>query len=400
MDLDEFVYNEVRMLSGLSNAKLEEKWLVSRVQSVLSEFHGYMNEYLYHQASRVLLDFITDDLSRVYLPLVKRRVWLESDNPEKLMTYDVLFYTLQTMLRCINIFTPYLAEKLHQDFLMRFSENQPESINMTDMPEVDESYLDQELEATFDVLEVLRSAASHARNKSGIKLRHPVKKVMFVPASEDAAERARNLHEILLEDLNTREFEVIDPEQASQFIELEADPNYESLGPKFKGKSDAVVAALREADAANLKKEFDKGTVSLEIDGEKVKLESTDVTFREELVGKLSRSDSRVGTVYVDNTRTKELEAEGLVRDVTRRVQVMRKEMDLDVEEMLNLALKFSNEESTELTKIFADYLATETRAESMDFLGPDDETDWDIFEYVKEWDIDDLTLKVGMTSK
>jgi len=400
MELDEFVFDKDRMFSGLSDAKLEEKWLVSRVQSVLKEFHGYMDEYLYHHASRVLLDFITEDLSRVYLPLVKRRVWLESDNPEKLMTYDVLFYTLQTALRCMNIFTPYFTEKLHQDFLMRFSDDQPETINMADMPDVNESHLDEELEATFDVLEELRSAASHARNKSGIKLRHPVMKIMFVPASDDAAGRAKNLHDILLEDLNTREFEVINPEQASQFIELEANPNYESLGPKFKGDTDAVVSALENADAQSLKEKLDDGSTMLDVNGKKVKLEPDDVSFSEQLIGELSRSDSRFGTVYVDNTRTQDLEAEGLVRDVTRRVQVMRKEMDLDVEKMLNLALKFSDEESVKFTKMFSDYLATETRAESMEILGPDDTADWKSFEYVKDWEIDDLTLKVGMTAK
>lgn len=400
MELDEFVFDKDRMFSGLSDAKLEEKWLVSRVQSVLKEFHEYMDEYLYHHASRVLLDFITEDLSRIYLPLVKRRVWLESDNPEKLMTYDVLFYTLQTSLRCMNIFTPYFGEKLHQDFLMRFSDDQPETINMADMPDVNESYLDEELEATFDVLEELRSAASHARNKSGIKLRHPVKKIMFVPASGDAAERANNLHDIMLEDLNTREFEVIDSERASQFIELETDPNYENLGPKFKGDTDAVVSALENVDAQRLKEELEEGLARLDVNGKEVELEPDDVSFSEQLVGELSRSDSRFGTVYVDNTRTRELEAEGLVRDVTRRVQVMRKEMDLDVEEMLELVLKFSDEESVELTDMFSEYLATETRAESMQLFGPDETVDWDSFEYVKDWEIDDLKLKVGMTPK
>ncbi|MHA2041237.1 MAG: isoleucine--tRNA ligase [Candidatus Thorarchaeota archaeon] len=170
MDLDKFKFDKKRMEKSLKNADLEDKWLLSRVQSVLHEYHSQMDKYLWHHAGRALLDFISEDLSRVYLPLVKKRVWLDSDDPKKMMAYDVLYYTLETMTRALNIFTPFLCEQLHLDFLSRFADGLPESINMARMPKVEAKYQDTEMEATFDVLQELRSAASHARNKKGVKL--------------------------------------------------------------------------------------------------------------------------------------------------------------------------------------------------------------------------------------
>ncbi|MHA1772134.1 MAG: isoleucine--tRNA ligase [Candidatus Thorarchaeota archaeon] len=398
MSLDDFKYDEKRMRKNLAKADIEDRWLLSRVQSVVKRFHEQMGSYLYHHASRALLEFMNEDLSRIYLPLVKKRVWLESENPRKIMAYDVMYYTLQTLLRCLNVFTPFLCEKLHLDFLASYRDDLPESINMTDMPEVDKKLLDTELEATFDVLEELRSAASNARNKKGVKLRHPVAKVMLVPASPEVAKRAESLKQILLNDLNTRSFEIVDSDVMEGYASLTIKPNFKALGPRVKGKMKALVAVLQKTDAAKLRADLEKGKATVEVEGETIELQPGDLEFEETLPDHLSSAESRIGRVFVDVTRTRELEAEGLIRDITRRVQVMRKELDLSVEQNIEVTIKFSDQESLELTEMNKEYLATETRAKSVDFVGPKAKPKWKTFKYVKEWEIDDLKIKVGMS--
>ncbi len=400
MELDEFKYDEKRMLSNLDKAEMEDKWLLSRVQTVLKEFHKHMDKYLWHLAGRVLLEFISDDLSRVYLPLVKKRVWLDADNPKKVMAYDTLFYALDTIIRCLNIFTPFLGEYLHQHFLNRFSTSNLESINMTEMPGVSDPLFDSEIEAAFHVLQELRSASSHARNKKGMKLRHPVAKVMLIPASDEVGHRALSLRELLLEDLNTRQFEVLDSEVVSEFIDLSVKPNYQTLGPKYKDKMKELVKVLQEADANKLRTDLQKGEAALRVGEENLKVELEDVEFEESLPEYLSRAESRIGDVYVDLTRTEDLEAESLVRDVTRRVQVMRKELDLDVDKNIDLVVQFSDKNSLQLAQMYEGYLSNETRAESTILAGPQEEPEWSQYDHVKTWEIDDLEIKVGMTPR
>lgn len=397
MDLDCFKYDEGRMRKALKNADLEDRWLLSRVQTTVEQFRKHMDKHLWHQAGRVLMEFISEDLSRVYLPLVKKRVWLDSANPKKLMAYDVMYYTLQTFLRCFNPFAPFLSESLHRNFLVRFDDGLPESINMTEMPEPDKGLHNPDLETTFIILEELRSATSHARNKKGIKLRHPVAKVMFVPQDKETGKRAQSLSDILVTDLNTREFEVLKTDITEKFIQLSVKPNYKALGPRFKDKMRQLIVALQEADAVKLKDDLEKGKAHLEVDGETLEIVPGDVEFEESMPDYLSFSESKVGKVIVDVTRTRELEAEGLVRDVTRRIQVMRKELDLSVEQTIGLLVQFSDEESVSLTKMFESYLSNETRADSLILEGPKSKLKWKDFEYVKEWEIDDLKIKVGM---
>ena len=400
MDLDKFQYDEKRMRKALKTADLEDRWLLSRVQTMVKEFRAQMDKYLWHHAGRVLLEFVSEDFSRVYLPLVKKRVWLDSEDPKKVMAYDVMYYTLQTFLRSFNPFAPFLCEKLHQGFLMRFSPEQPESVNMTDMPGPDKKLHDTELEATFEVLEELRSAASHARNKKGVKLRHPVAKVMLLAEDKDVARRAKSLTDLLLGDLNTREFEVLESDVMDEFTQLTVKPNFKALGPRYKDKMKQLVAALQKADAAKLRDDLESGRAYVKVGKEKLELVPGDLEFEESTADHLSFSDSKVGKVFVDVTRTKELEADGLVRDVTRRVQVMRKELDLKVEQTVDLLLQFSEDEAMELTEMNKQYLANETRAESLTLVGPKAKPKWKEFKFVKDWEIDDLKLKVGMSPK
>jgi isoleucyl-tRNA synthetase len=400
MDLDSFRFDEKRMLQALEFADLEDRWLLSRVQSTVNEYRKQMDKHLWHQAGRILLEFVSEDLSRVYLPLVKKRVWLDRADPKKVMAYDVLYYTLQTFLRIFNPFAPFFSESLHRGFLSRFADGLPESINMTDMPQQNAELRDPEIEATFVVLEELRSAASHARNKKGVKLRHPVAKVMFLPEDKETRKRAESLRDLLLADLNTREFEVLKTDVMEEFTRLSVKPNYKALGPRYKGKMKALVDALEKADAARLRSDLDSGKAHISVEGESLELVSGDVEFEESMPDHLSFSESKLGKVVVDVTRTRELEAEGLVRDVTRRIQVMRKELDLSVEQTIDLIVQFSDDESVELTKMYESYLSNETRAETLTVEGPKAKLNWKQYSYVKDWEIDDLKMKVGMSPK
>ena len=343
---------------------------------------------------------MSEDFSRVYLPLVKKRVWLEAEDPKKVMAYDVMYYTLDTFTRCLNIFTPFLGEYLYQNFLIRFSADLPESINMTDMPGVDKRLLDKEMEESFEVLQELRSAASHARNKKGVKLRHPVAKVTLIADNKETKKRSESLEDLLKDDLNTREFEALLTDVMAEFTTLTVKPNYKTLGPKYTDKMKQLVATLQSVDAVKLRADLERGKGSVTVDGKKLKLDPEDVEFEESLPDHLSFAESKIGKVYVDVTRTKELEAEGLVRDVIRRVQVMRKELDLKVEQSVDVLLFFSDDDSVELSKMFDKHLANEIRADSLEMQGPGSKPKWKNYSYVKEWEIDDLKLKVGVNPK
>jgi isoleucyl-tRNA synthetase len=222
---------------------------------------------------------------------------------------------------------------------------------------------------------------------------------MLIPSSQDVARRAENLKSLLEDDLNAREFKVLRSDVVPDFTLLVAKPNFKSLGPKYRDGMKKLLAALERSDAAQLRTELQKGNAIVTAGTDRFVLEPDDVEFEESLPDNLSSAECKIGRVYVDVTRTRELEAEGLVRDVIRRIQVMRKEMNLNVEQRVDLMIQFSDREAADLAGMFSDHLSTETRSSKTQLVGPDSKAEWKPFKYVKEWEIEDLRIKVGMTA-
>jgi isoleucyl-tRNA synthetase len=95
----------------------------------------------------------------------------------------------------------------------------------------------------------------------------------------------------------------------------------------------------------------------------------------------------------VDTELTREIECEGYAREVIRRLQDMRKELDLAVEEEINAVVEIRDERVLELVSESKDFISGEVRAKSM-ALGSGIEVEGDL---VKDWDVEDVRMKMGI---
>jgi len=123
-----------------------------------------------------------------------------------------------------------------------------------------------------------------------------------------------------------------------QFLERRVRPNMGRLGPRFKGDAPKVVKAVHEADAQKLLAEVEsKGSATLP-GGYTVAMDDLVVDnvdkggFKTQQVGDVS--------VVLDVQLDDALVAEGFAREVVRRVQEMRKDMDLDLEEEVAVSIQ------------------------------------------------------------
>ena len=104
----------------------------------------------------------------------------------------------------------------------------------------------------------------------------------------------------------------------------------------------------------------------------------------------------------VETMEQGELSLEESLKSFERGVQLTRscQKALQDVEQKIEMQLQFSDDNSVELVGMFEEYLSTETRAENLSLFGPKEKPNWKDFTHVKDWEIDDLKLKVGMTPK
>jgi isoleucyl-tRNA synthetase len=96
--------------------------------------------------------------------------------------------------------------------------------------------------------------------------------------------------------------------------------------------------------------------------------------------------------VYVDTSLTDEIEAEGYARDVVRRIQEMRKRLDLAVDEEIHTAIEVDDDRVAALVDRHRDLIAEETRTEAFVDLDADETMD-----LVEEWDVEGISVTIGI---
>ena len=97
------------------------------------------------------------------------------------------------------------------------------------------------------------------------------------------------------------------------------------------------------------------------------------------------------GTLFIDFTVTPEIEAEGYAREVIRRIQQMRKDLKLNVEQFVDCTIA-AEPRLSGLLETWKDHISSEVRAKTLSFVGEASGSD------VKEWEFTGQKVVIGIT--
>ena len=156
-------------LPDVSKLELEDKWVLSKLNTLIREVTENMDAYELGVASAKVYDFIWDTYCDWYIELTKARLY-DADDDSKRTAQQVLVYVLDQLLRLLHPFMPFITEEIWQaiphagDFLIRAEWPTPQAA------------LDFAAEA--DALEMVKNAISAIRARRA---------EMNVPPSRKAA---------------------------------------------------------------------------------------------------------------------------------------------------------------------------------------------------------------------
>jgi len=334
----------------------EDKWILSRVNSLIGEVTEGMETFRLTRATRAVYNFVVEDLSRWYVRLIRKRMWVEGDDPDKLAAYYTVWKVFDVLLRLMAPFTPYITEEIHQNLLRPFID--VESVHMLSWPMADEKAIDEELEREMEYVRRIVEAGSSARQRAKIKLRYPVRRIIIETGEKTVAKAVERFNHLLKDQLNAKEVTVGRIER-----ELVIKPNFAKVGPEFKGDARKVAAWINEHG----RELYEAGEMDVEIEGKTFHLTREHLSVEEKLPDFLVAEDFEGGRVFIDKTLTRELLAEGLAREFVRRIQEMRKRLDLDVNDRIRVTIE-TTDENRELLSENLDYIMKETRATEVVF--------------------------------
>ncbi|MCD6559532.1 MAG: isoleucine--tRNA ligase [Palaeococcus sp.] len=357
----------------------EDRWILSRVNSLVGKVSTGIETFYLIRATREIYDFVVEDLSRWYVRLIRKRMWVERDDPDKLAAYWTLWHVFDVLLRLMAPFTPYITEEIYQNMIRPFKER--ESVHMEDWPEKDERWVDEELEKEMAVVRRIVEAGSSARQKARIKLRYPVREIIVETNDELTKKAVERLNYLLKDQLNAKEVRVAKVERS-----IMVKPNFAKLGPHFKGDAKLVAGWISQQNPKELYESLMKEKMKVEIEGKEFTLEREHILVEEELPDFLVGEEFDHGKVFINRELTRDLIMEGVAREFVRRIQEMRKRLDLDVNDRIIVTIDTSGE-NRELLEGMLDYIKGETRAVEVRFE--------EAKGYVVEWP--EVNAKIGV---
>ncbi len=364
MSLDEFdpdtSYDEVE-----EYLREEDKWMLSRVNTLVKEILEMWDTFHFHKITRPIYKFIVEDLSRWYVKLVRSRTWIEKDDPNKKAAYFVLSYVLKRLARMMAPITPYIADHIFTNL------EQEESVHLTSYPEYDDRLIDTKTNELMGIVRKIVENAAFARQKAGIKLRWPVSEIVLDSDDQHVEKAVKQFEEILLEQTNAKKITL-----AQMDMRYKTVPNYKSLGPKFGEDTNKVVALLEKIDGRTLHNALEKGEFKME----DFVIEKGDVDFEVLPPKGFELVQSDLGNLFLNKEMDENLKKEAYTRELVRRIQQMRKEMDLNIEENIvtYLVCNFDLDE---------EYIKKETRSETLKFEKGKG--------YHKEWMVDSEPVEI-----
>ena len=360
----------------IKNCKLTlmDKWVLSKLNSLIKTVDKGLSEYNIFDSARALSAF-TDDLSNWYVRRGRERYWGHDMDDDKIAAYTTLYTVLVTMAKLSAPFTPFMAESIYQNLVPSFYKNAPESVHLCSFPQVDESAIDSVLEDGMqNVLDIVVLGRA-CRNASNIKNRQPLSKI-FV-CSERKTELSSGLLEIAKDELNVKEVEYL--KDASKFVSYKLKPQLKTLGPKYGAKLGVVKAFLENCNANEVVATVKNGeNYKTLINGEEFEFSIDDLQiFSESASGFTSASDKGL-TVVMDINVTEELKKEGIERELISKIQSMRKEAGFEVTD--RITINYQSSSQSIITAIESANLKSVVLAESV--------TDGNAEGFIKELDI------------
>ena len=283
-----------------------------------------------------LLEELYLQLSRTYIQLIRDKAALGSQEEKEIVAFT-LYQALRDILRMFATIAPFISEEMYQHFRAAFQLPE-ESVHLLGWPEVSESLIDAELEQDFAAAGDVMQAILAAREKIQRGVRWPVKEAIVVCADPAIAERIRKSEKMILAQTHVKSLQVLPKLPAIKNI---VRTDFKSLAPDFGEKAPQIISklALEHADTilTHLEKE---GVHKIKLGTELIELQRKHLLIERVSPQNLVEAQFRQGFVYLNSDLDERLLAEGYAREVTRRVQALRKKAGLERKDDIALILK------------------------------------------------------------
>ena len=151
--------------------KLEDRWILSKLQTASRQINEYMNKYELDSAAKVAYEFFRGNFCDWYVEIAKTRVYGQEGSDKTVAQY-VLKTVLDKGLRMLHPFMPFITEEIWQKLGL-----DEETIMLSEFPTENKKYVDLAAEKEFDYLKEIVNAIRNIRGEANVS---PAKKIEVI----------------------------------------------------------------------------------------------------------------------------------------------------------------------------------------------------------------------------
>ena len=338
-----------------------DQWILSNLQLLVKRsHHAYQN----YNVRRLVIssERFIDELSNWYVRHNRRRFWKVGNEQDSAVAFETLYECLCTIIRILAPIIPFVTEEIYQNLIRSHDKIAPESVHHTEFPIVNKEVINMEFSEDMATAMRIYYLGLSARERAQIRVRQPFPKLTIGVGNEAETRAVKRFSPILKEFLNVKELKILEPGSPKPEMQIfyNARPDFKVVGRKIGKSVPALKRYIKEhgerlTELVRAGRPFD-----LELNGEHIALRPSDFIMEERKPGDLAMAENNTVWVSYDTTLDDNLKLEGLMRDLLRYLQVLRKQVGLEIEDHIELTWSSSDPLIKDLFERWGDFLDAE----------------------------------------
>jgi isoleucyl-tRNA synthetase len=331
-NIDKFSYTEPEI--ELAQRPEIDQWIISLLNTLAKEVDEFYNDFEPTKAARSIQSFVDEHLSNWFVRLSRRRFWKGDYSEDKISAYQTLYTCLITISKLMSPIAPFFADRLFNDLNTVTNKENCESVHLSNFPTFTGALVNKDLEERMALAQDISSLVLSLRKKVSINVRQPLGKILLPVLDSSFQEKVEKVKELILSETNIKDIEFIN--DTAGIIKKKIKPNFKTLGKKLGKDMKAVADVINNYSSDEIEKFEQQGKV--EISGYQILPEDVEI-IAEDVPGWQVTNLGKL-TVALDINITTVLKEEGIAREVINRIQNLRKELNFEVTDKINVTLQ------------------------------------------------------------
>jgi len=370
-DMFDYIDSSKKPEMGLAREflKSQDVWILTKLEKLVTRVASLLDECRFHEACHAIEDFIINSLSQTYVPLIRYDLWSDDlENRERRFTvYKILSCCLFALNLILHPICPFITEFLYQSNFKRVdSILLDRSLNVDFLKKVS----DEKVESAFDKIKEISSISFSLRNKLKLKRRWPLESIHIFSDEVDFLEMdgmlgllrdQMNIENIIVNKIRwtNNAAKLIDMIKNNAPITPNLTINRKTVAKEVKGDIMLVIEKFDQLEKLFVLEQLQElGSLNLEYsDGKSLKLTLDDININFDTINGYSDAQRDNIILFLNTHRNDDLTIKGMVKDLARNIQQLRKELGYSPTRILNTAYisNLSREEVTRVQKFEED---------------------------------------------